>query len=298
MAPGGYAWWYVDALSDDGRHGLAIIAFIGSVFSPYYAAARRRGTADPSDHVAFNVALYGPGARWSMTERSASALACRPDFIRIGLSSISCGPGRIDIAIDEWAVPIPRRLRGRVSIETGPVFHQQHRLDATGGHLWRPVAPFARVHAVFDAPQLQWRGHAYVDSNRGDEPLENAFRYWTWSRARAEDRTTVFYDVERRDGSRQGLALALTADGKTSAIEPPPVRDLPSGLWGVRRNVRSQEAPSAMSAFEDAPFYTRTSTGTVVDGQVCPTVCESVDLDRFASRWVQMLLPFRMPRRG
>ena len=43
VPPGGYAWWYVDALSDDGRHGLTIIAFIGSVFSPYYACARRRG---------------------------------------------------------------------------------------------------------------------------------------------------------------------------------------------------------------------------------------------------------------
>ena len=44
---GGYAWWYVDALSDDGRHGITIIAFIGSVFSPYYAwapPARRRAT--------------------------------------------------------------------------------------------------------------------------------------------------------------------------------------------------------------------------------------------------------------
>jgi carotenoid 1,2-hydratase len=27
-------------------------------------------------------------------------------------------------------------------------------------------------------------------------------------------------------------------------------------------------------------------------------VHESVDLDRFASRWVRMLLPFKMPRRG
>ena len=47
---GGYAWWYVDALSDDGRHGLTIIAFVGSVFSPYYAlraAARRRRPARP-----------------------------------------------------------------------------------------------------------------------------------------------------------------------------------------------------------------------------------------------------------
>ena len=57
----GYAWWYVDALSDDGQHGLTIIAFIGSVFSPYYAWARRRGPADPLNHCALNVALYGTG---------------------------------------------------------------------------------------------------------------------------------------------------------------------------------------------------------------------------------------------
>ena len=34
---GGYAWWYIDAVSDDGRDAIAIIAFLGSVFSPYYA---------------------------------------------------------------------------------------------------------------------------------------------------------------------------------------------------------------------------------------------------------------------
>ena len=57
----GYAWWYVDALSDDGRYGITLIAFIGSVFSPYYAFRRRSGRIDPLDHCALNVALYGGG---------------------------------------------------------------------------------------------------------------------------------------------------------------------------------------------------------------------------------------------
>ena len=71
----GYAWWYVDALSDDGRHGLTLIAFIGSVFSPYYALARRRGRGDPQHHCALNVALYGAGGRgWAMTERGRGSL--------------------------------------------------------------------------------------------------------------------------------------------------------------------------------------------------------------------------------
>ena len=69
---GGYAWWYVDALSDDGQHGLTLIAFIGSVFSPYYAWARRRGPADPQNHCALNVALYGPGGnRWAHDRTAA-----------------------------------------------------------------------------------------------------------------------------------------------------------------------------------------------------------------------------------
>mgnify|MGYP001372749352 CR=1 FL=1 len=42
VTPGGYHWWYLDAMSDDGEHALTVIVFVGSVFSPYYAAARRR----------------------------------------------------------------------------------------------------------------------------------------------------------------------------------------------------------------------------------------------------------------
>jgi carotenoid 1,2-hydratase len=62
-------------LSDDGQHGLTVIGLIGSVFSPYYARARRRGVGDPLNHCAVNAVLYGPRAkRWAMTERDRSAL--------------------------------------------------------------------------------------------------------------------------------------------------------------------------------------------------------------------------------
>ena len=68
----GYRWWYLDAESDatgpdGGRFGLTVIAFIGSVFSPYYKAS---GRSAPENHISLNVALYGPrGRRWTMTER-------------------------------------------------------------------------------------------------------------------------------------------------------------------------------------------------------------------------------------
>ena len=90
VPPNGYAWWYVDALSDDGQHGLTIIAFIGSVFSPYYALARRNGPADPLNHCAINVAVYGKGSnRWAMTERPRGAVSRTANLFTVGPSHLS-----------------------------------------------------------------------------------------------------------------------------------------------------------------------------------------------------------------
>ena len=51
----GYAWWYVDAFSDDGQNGLTVIAMLGSVFSPYYRQARNKGLGDPFNFCGLNV---------------------------------------------------------------------------------------------------------------------------------------------------------------------------------------------------------------------------------------------------
>jgi len=49
----GYAWWYVDGLSDDDSRAISIIGFIGSVFSPWYRWSGRR---NPANHCCINVA--------------------------------------------------------------------------------------------------------------------------------------------------------------------------------------------------------------------------------------------------
>ena len=85
----GYAWWYIDALSDCGRHGLTIIAMLGCVFSPYYASARRRGQAEPLEHCAMNMALYGAtGRRWAMTERPQRDVQRSASQLTIGPSAL------------------------------------------------------------------------------------------------------------------------------------------------------------------------------------------------------------------
>lgn len=296
----GYVWWYVDALSDDARHGLTIIALLGTVFSPYYAAARRRGPTDPLEHCAMNVALYGAtGRRWSMTERDAHAVRRSAQRLEIGPSKLTWDGARLRYEIDELTAPWPRRLRGQVTVEPFALATTRYPLDAAARHHWQPIAPRARVRVEFDAPRVRWEGDAYVDSNQGERPLERDFARWTWCRATRGADTTVFYDVEPLDGPDRTLALRFDAAARVRDVEPPPMARLPGTLWGIERQTRCDPStqPRVAATLEDGPFYARSLISKTLAGRAVHAVHESLSLQRFDSRWVQLLLPVRMPRR-
>jgi len=302
VTAGGYAWWYLDALSDDGREALTVIAFVGSVFSPYYAAARRRGGADPQDHCALNVAVYGErGKRWSMTERGRGAIRRTPDRFVVGPSTVAWQDGTLTLQIDEIAVPWPRRIRGEVRLRAGALVDHPVALDAAGRHRWSALAPCARVEVDLEAPTRRWSGHGYLDMNAGDEPLEDGFASWHWSRsALADGSTAVLYEVQRRAGDREGFGLRFDAGGAVHAFSPPAPAVLPGTGWGIARGTCADDPARARvrRTLEDTPFYARSVLSSRLLGEEVTAVHESLSLDRFRTRWVQALLPFRMPRRS
>ena len=212
VPPNGYAWWYVDAISDDGREGLTIIAFIGSVFSPYYAFARRGAAADPLNHCALNVALYhADHKRWTMTERSIANISRDSRHFQVGPSSLHWDGNCLEVRFDEWSVPIPKAVRGKIRVYPDQLFHYIAPLDDHARHHWGPIAPSARVEVELDAPELSWKGHAYLDSNEGDEPVSEAFHEWDWSRALLSDGSTaVIYDVQQKSGDDHLLGLRFS----------------------------------------------------------------------------------------
>jgi carotenoid 1,2-hydratase len=270
------------------------------VFSPYYAAARRRGRGDPEHHCALNVALYGRPNRWSLTERGRGALRRDAATLAIGPSALHFDGTSLTIDIDERGMPLPHRLKGRLKVHFEALNATAFRLDAQGLHRWWPIAPFARVDVALESPDLRWSGHAYFDTNDGAAPLEHSFRHWHWSRATGTSATTVFYDVTECDGRTSSLALRIGRDGSLAAVEAPPEVSLPPTMWRVSRTTRAGPGrPVAITkTLEDAPFYARSLLATHLDGQPATAVHESLDLERFDRRWVQMLLPFRMPRRS
>jgi carotenoid 1,2-hydratase len=299
LNPGGYAWWYLDALSDDGRWGLCLIAFLGSSFSPYYAAARRRAAGEPLDHCALNVALTGPVNRWSMTERPHSDVARDTGGLVVGPSSLRREGDAYVARIAERCCPLPHRLRGTVRITPLSTPGVCYPLDRAGHHHWTPLAPQARVAVEFSEPAVRWSGQGYLDSNRGDRPLEHDYRGWAWSRTTTHTGTTVFYDPQHREESAWPLALHLSRTGRAEPVAAPDWVRLPASRWGIGRAARSEDATATqlVRTWVDAPFYVRTHLQTRLDGRRVATLHESLDLDRFKRRWVQWLLPFRMPRR-
>jgi carotenoid 1,2-hydratase len=296
----GYAWWYVDALSDDGAHALTVIAFIGSVFSPYYAAARRCGDGDPANHCAVNVVLYGPrGKYWALTERRKTALSQSTHRLGIGSSALSWDGDGLTIDIDELTVPRLARLNGRIKLRSDYITSCITALDGEGRHTWWPIAPSARVEIEMQRPALRWTGSGYFDCNAGSRPLERDFTAWTWSRAALSNGAGVLYDATRRDGSELSLAYRFdNKSGRADVFTAPPTVSLPPTGWRISRSTPSEDASQTrvIKTLEDTPFYARSLVATRLQGETVQAVHESLSLDRFERRWVQTLLPFRMPR--
>lgn len=302
VAQDGYAWWYVDALSDDGAHGITIIAFLGSVFSPWYALARRRGRGDPLNHAAVNVSLYGAPRRWALTDRPRGSVTRDATHLAIGPSSLEWDGTALTIRVEEVTAPIPSRLKGVIRVIPSAVNRRGFVLDATGRHRWRPIAPVARAEVAMERPSLRWSGAAYFDTNDGDAPLERDFVEWDWCRApgggEGADGTAILYEATRRDGTTQGLSLHAPRDGDVVDAPSPPRATLPpTRIWRVPRRTRAEDGAARVTkTLEDTPFYSRSVLSTRLGGADRVAVHESLLLDRFAMPVVQAMLPFRVPR--
>ncbi len=276
---------------------------MGSVFSPYYAWARRRGRPDPLDHCALNVGLYGPGARrWTMTERGRRHVDVAPERFLIGPSALHWDGSSLTIAIDEigMPLPVPRRVRGTVRVTPQAITDHVVTLNPDGAHRWWPVAPLSRVEVDLSEPDLSWNGPGYLDMNQGDAPLADGFRSWHWSRAATVNGAAVLYGGTRRDGSVFDLGWRFDEGGRATPIAPGPIAALPGSGWRIARETRSDRGQLAVlvETLEDTPFYARSLVKTSLAGESVTAMHESLSLDRFANPVVQAMLPFRMPRRS
>lgn len=289
----GYRWWYIDGFSDCGHHGVTLIFFIGTVFSPFYASARKRGDTDPRDFVCVNAVFYEPKHKyWAMTERRMRDLRTATHSLKIGPSSMTFDGRYLTVTIDERSAPMRRPIRGTVRVDLHERTNHCFGLHSAGQHRWWPIAPATSVEVALETPNVKWSGAAYMDTNGGTVALEETFSDWHWSRADLGKNCRIIYEAHARDG--ESCLLSLFGNGRDgmASEHAAPRKDLDVGpVWRVKRPARSHQGFTVKRTLEDTPFYTRSHLHDASGNSV---MHESLDLDRFASPWVQRLLPFRM----
>ncbi len=267
------------------------------MFSPYYAWS---GRGEPEDHCAINVALYGPRSnRWAMTERRRSALRRSTSALAIGPSHMWWGGNGLEIMVDETTSPIPSKIRGRIRLLPTALTGEAFDLHPNGRHHWWPIAPLARIEVELDNPAIKWSGAGYFDTNFGVEPLEHGFSRWDWCRATHGRGSTLLYEVTLPDGRQDALTLIADKTGAVGTLEPTRNVQLPrSPVWKVERGTRADNAEPArvVKTLEDTPFYARSKVATRLGGETVLAMHESLSLERFRTRIVKLMLPFRMPR--
>lgn len=269
------------------------------MFSPYYAFARRLGRADPENHCALNVALYGNNVKhWAMTERRQRAIRRSENQFVIGPSSVEWNDGALTFRIDEVTNPFPSRLQGTVRLYPSALTRETFALDAAGCHRWWPIAPCSRVHVDFHEPAIRWLGEGYFDINHGGAPLERDFSGWQWSRAATRTGTVIAYDTCAREGDDISLSLRFDRKGAVEHLARLSMSKLPPTGWRIARTARgdAQQPVRVQRTLEDAPFYARSQLSAKLFGEAADVMHESLSLDRFRMPIVQAMLPFRMPR--
>ena len=241
-----------------------------------------------------------------MTERGRRHVDRGPGHFAVGPSVLRWHDDALEITLDEVANPLPRRVRGTVRVRPAGLCRYVAALDDGGRHRWGPIAPCARVEVALDHPALRWSGHAYLDSNEGDEPITEPFTTWDWMRAPLSDGSTaVVYDVRQCAGrADRVIGARFRPDGSTEPMPLPARHTLPRTGWGIHRTVRTEPAPAAdapasvLRTLEDTPFYARSLVRTRLGGEAVDAMHETLSATRFGSPWVQALLPWRMPRRA
>ncbi|MEO0402474.1 MAG: carotenoid 1,2-hydratase [Pseudomonadota bacterium] len=284
-------------MSDCGTRAVSVIGFIGSVFSPWY---RWSGRKNPQNHVCINVATYGRGGRFTMTDRGQSALRQTASRLEVGPSRMRWAGNQLVIDINEISShPMISRVQGQIRVTPAAITTVELPLTQDGAHIWRPFAPRARIEVDIDRKGWQWQGEGYFDANFGTRALEEDFSYWTWGRYPTGDGATCFYDATRLDGSELAAAFAFDENGQAKSIPLPPKAPMRRSLWAVKRETRGDAGTKARQVQNmlDAPFYSRAAVQTTLNGTPTTGVHEALDLTRFRSPLLKPMLAVRVPRR-
>ena len=241
-SPGGFTWFYVDLVDDQGG-GATIIWSWGLPFLPGYASAARGGRPElPIARPSVNVAVYGGGRERFYLLSELSPGQCRWDedgrSWRLGDSTFSwtdtagsagAAPTRVLQANLDLALPTGGRATGSLRL-AGPLRRDSPDSVAIAAgdpectHLWAPMIAASRGCLELHTPDgtLRVEGRGYHDRNSAAQPLHGlGIQSWWWGRLALKGRDLIFYRLvpSAPGAAPRDLVVDLAADGSCRARE-------------------------------------------------------------------------------
>jgi carotenoid 1,2-hydratase len=273
--PGGFAWWYLDAVNDEGD-GLVLIWSFGLPFLPGYRASGEAPRGWPS----LSLAVYRSGrpAFYVLQQYAPEEASWQPEAERWTFGKTSIHRRREDgelrlVAEIDCEVPGIAHARGQVAV-SGPLrvpSDGEPAPEAEPLHDWSVIAanPDVRAHLELDGAAFDFAGRGYHDRNGGRLPLWDLdCRRWCWGRVPRDDGGARIYYVLWPESAEAPTCLGLdvSADGRTTAAEVTVQTGGERGnLMGTRlpRSLRLESAGRPWLTIEredrvdHGPFYTR-----------------------------------------
>jgi hypothetical protein len=297
-APGGFVWWYVDALNAEGD-GFVCIWSWGLPFLPGRAAAWRAGSPHATvDAPSLNLAVYRGGAQvaYHLLQLPAHEAEWLDDHWRMGASHLRRRRDASgDVVIEgDLCLPVPgapEPLRATFCV-SGPAaaWPLPDAPPPADAHRWAPMIGPARATARFthgDDTVLDFAGTGYHDRNGCPVPLDAlGLAHWVWGRlttpaaSGSEASLLIFYLSWPSDPGAEPILLVSRADGAGRfTFTPAPVTLGPAraGRFGMRWwetiTLHLPDGPVEVAfepPAEDGPFYLRARIHT--PGAARPTV--------------------------
>jgi len=280
--PGGYEWWYFDAISGDGRIGLVVIFYEGNPFSTRYNRAIMDSVkpSDPSDYPAVSISIYEEGEPiyYSFTEfepRDASFSKERPNVWigahRLEMNSEEELAYRLQL---EEILPSGDQLEAELTFRSPTVerspFHNGE--EGTASHWWNLVQPRAKVEGTIylsatgeDSRTIDFNGQGYHDHNLGQEPMRDEFSDWYWGRFHFNAGTLVYYVMNRQNTQQHQAWLIDQANSRIIEIFSDfSLRDKGLTVLGLHtarkiglRSDRAEVRIQQSKLLDNGPFYQR-----------------------------------------
>ena len=282
-APGGYEWWYFDAIDPETGFKCVVIFYRGNPFSTRYIRQSEQSLdAMPGHYPAVSISIYegSDPIYYSFQEFEPAECSFPTDevAVRIGnhrLKQSVGDDGFLSYLLElEETLPSGDQITAELTFTSRRLQHNVARGDHNSddaSHLWNLVQPRADVtgsvalEGYGNRKKISVNGTGYHDHNVGFEPMKDDFTDWYWGRFHADGETLIYYAMNRTGADTDYHAWLINeADGAVKTASEISFADRGVNLFGLSNyhqlEIRADHFEASITQgrlLDNGPFYRR-----------------------------------------